>query len=101
LPAAAVRLLTDMLTHLADGRAVTVIPEEADLTTQQAADMLNVSRPYFVQLLGRQEIPFRMVGTHRRVKFRDVLAYQQAKAIEQRKALDDLAAEAQELGLGY
>jgi excisionase family DNA binding protein len=101
LPATAVRLLTDMLAHLAQGRGVTVFPEEAELTTQEAADMLNVSRPHLVALLERGILPFHKVGTHRRVLPRDLVAHRERQAIESRATLDALAAEAQELDMGY
>jgi excisionase family DNA binding protein len=101
LPAAAVRLLTDMLSHLAEGRAVAVIPEDAELTTQQAADMLNVSRPHLVSLLEKDRLAYRLVGTHRRIRYRDVASYQRESAKKQRDALDALASEAQELDMGY
>lgn len=101
LPASAVRLLTDMLAHLAQGRAVAVMPEEAELTTQQAADMLNVSRPYLVQLIESGAIPFHKTGTHRRIRLRDLLDYRERKTAGSQAALDALTAQAQELGIGY
>jgi len=101
LPAAAVSLLTDLLSHLAQGRAVAVMPEEAELTTQQAADMLNVSRPHLVQLIEGGAIPFHRTGTHRRIRLRDLLAYRERRSTESRSALDVLAEQAQDLGLGY
>ncbi|USQ72297.1 helix-turn-helix domain-containing protein [Roseomonas mucosa] len=101
LPATAVRLLTDMLAHLAEGRSVTVMPEDAELTTQEAADMLNVSRPHLVKLLQEERIPFHKTGTHRRVALRDLLAYRKARALEANTALDDLAKQAQDLEMGY
>lgn len=101
LPATAVRLLTDMLVHLADGRAVSVMPENAELSTRQAADMLNVSRPHLVKLIGEGTLPCHMVGSHRRVLLQDVIAYKAKRYREAGKAMDELAAEAQELGMGY
>ncbi|TXR46664.1 excisionase family DNA-binding protein [Phyllobacterium endophyticum] len=101
LPAGAVKLLMAVLEDMASGRAVTIVPQNAELTTQQAADVLNVSRPFLIGLLDERKLPFRMVGTHRRVRFEDVLSYKEAIDTERRKVLGQLAAEAQELGMGY
>ena len=101
LPAGAVKLLMAVLEDMASGRAVTIVPQNAELTTQQAADVLNVSRPFLIGLLDERKLPFRMVGTHRRVRFADVLNYKEAIDTERRKVLGQLAAEAQELGMGY
>lgn len=101
LPAGAVKLLMAVLEDMASGRAVTIVPQNAELTTQQAADVLNVSRPFLIGLLDERKLPFRMVGTHRRVRFEDVLNYKEAIDTERRKVLGQLAAEAHELGMGY
>ena len=101
LPAGAVSLLQAILEDMASGRAVTIVPQNAELTTQQAADFLNVSRPFLVQLLEQKKLPFRMVGTHRRIRFEDVLRYKENTDAERRKVLDQLASEAQELKMGY
>ena len=101
LPAAAVKLLTNMLVHLANGRAVSVMPGNAELTTRQAADMLNVSRPHFVQLMGKGAINFHMVGTHRRLLLEDVIAFKACRHQEMDRAIEELTAEVQELGMGY
>lgn len=99
IPAPVHRLLATMVHELARGNAVTILPVHTELTTQQAADLLNVSRPFLVQLLESGMIAFHRVGTHRRVRLQDVIAYRQARSQERRPALAEMAREAQELGL--
>lgn len=101
LPTSALRLLMQILAELADGNAVQVVPVHAELTTQEAADLLNVSRPHFVKLLEDGRIPFHRAGKHRRVKFADLMHYKQEREQISAQAMDELAQQAQELRMGY
>ena len=101
LPSAVKTLLMHLLTEMSRGNAVTIIPIHAELTTQEAADFLNVSRPYLIALLEKGEIKFHKVGTHRRIKFEDLAAYRHRKDRERDDAMAELTRQAQELGMGY
>ena len=101
LPSGVAKLLLDVLTEMSHGNAVTVAPVQAELTTNQAAELLNVSRPYLTKLLEDGVISFRKVGTHHRVRLEDVLAYKQSEDARRLRALEELAAQAQELKMGY
>lgn len=101
LPISAVRLLAEILTQMAQGNAITLIPIHAELTTQQAADLLNVSRPFLIKLLEHHKLPFRKVGKHRRIRFSDVFSFKQRSDEQRRATLEQLAAEGQELNMGY
>ncbi len=101
VPVSAIHMLVDILNQMAQGNAVSLVPVHAELTTQQAADMLNVSRPYLVKLLESGEIRFHKTGRHRRIRFDDLMTYRQQMDEASRNAADELAAQAQEGGLGY
>lgn len=101
IPVAAFRLLNEILTQMAQGNAVTLIPIHAELTTQQAADILNVSRPFLIEQLEKNIVPHRKVGTHRRVLFKDLMAYKREMDRKRLEALEQLTAQAEELDMGY
>ena len=99
LPYSILKVLMEVVHEMARGNAVRVMPIHAELTTQQAAELLNVSRPFLVSLLEQGEIKFRKVGTHRRILLEDLLVYKDRRDRERLSALDELAKEDQRLGL--
>ena len=101
LPTSALRLLGDILAELAEGNAVKVVTVHAELTTQAAADMLNVSRPHLVKLLEEGSLAFHKTGKHRRVRFVDLMAFKAQREQASEDAMAELAKQAQELALGY
>lgn len=101
LPAEVVHFMLELLEELSKGQGVTLTPLHAELTTQKAADILNVSRPFLVQRLEKGEIPFRKVGAHRRIRMSDLLEYKAKCEADSKAAMDELAAESQKLDLGY
>ena len=101
LPRQAVELFSEVLSKMANGESVMLIPLHKELTTQEAADILGVSRPYVVKLLEQGEIPYKKLRRHRRIRFEDLMAYKERSDREVELALDELVAEAQELGMGY
>lgn len=94
-------LLRDLLVEMAQGNAVTIVPTHTELTTQEAANILNVSRPHLVKLLEDGVIPFSRTGTHRRIRYQDLLSYCDQRGLENRAALDELASQAQENDMDY
>lgn len=101
LPKLVTPLLIKILTEMAQGNAVTLIPLHAELTTQEAANLLNISRPFLNKLLDRGQLRFHKVGTHRRIKFSDLEDFRQARERERAAAMEALAEQAEELGMGY
>lgn len=99
MPRSAVDLLVRILANMAAGQGVTVVPAHAELTTQQAAALLNVSRPFLIGLLEQGEIDYRTVGTHRRIKASSLLDYMRRDDAKRRDAADELATLTQEMGL--
>ncbi len=98
VPRSALAALAQVLESFAHGEGVTVLPSQAELTTQQAADTLNVSRPFLIGLLDAGQIDYRMVGTHRRVKAASLVHYLREDDARRQAAADALSAEARELG---
>lgn len=99
VPRAAVELLAPILAHMAAGHGIAIVPSHAELTTQQAADILNVSRPFLIGLLESGEITYRKVGKHRRVEAASLLDYMRADDQRRREAADELSALTQQMGL--
>ncbi|MFJ4196597.1 helix-turn-helix domain-containing protein [Pseudomonas sp. NPDC089534] len=101
LPTSALRLLADILAALAEGNAVKVVPVHAELTTQEAADLLNVSRPHLIKLLESGELSYHKTGKHRRVRFADLMDYKARRETASEQAMALLAEQAQALRTGY
>jgi excisionase family DNA binding protein len=101
LPPKVLRLFADMLGSLAQGNAVAIMPKELYVSTQEAAMFLNVSRPYLIRMLDEGKIPYHKVGTHRRIKFEDVVTYRDQRKKASHAALQELVDQAQELDMGY
>lgn len=99
LPSQAVRLLIRILEEMARGNAVTLIPLHAELTTQEAANVLNISRPTLIQLLNDRKIQFHRIGTHRRIPFQSLMEYKRKARAERQAAVDEFIAYNEELGI--
>jgi excisionase family DNA binding protein len=100
VPEAIAELMAEILANVAEGRPVTLVPENAELTIPEAADLLNVSRPYVAGLLDRAELPYRGQGAHRRVVYRDLAAYKERSDAASREAIRELAELSQEMEPG-
>ncbi len=101
IPKKALTLLSAIIQIMAEGKTISVIPSNSEISTQQAAEMLNVSRPHLIKLLERKIIPFKKVGSHRRVLLKDIMDYKKQLAKERETQLEFLANQAQSLNLGY
>jgi len=101
IPAVAARLFEEILIQLSEGNIVAIFPIQKELTTQQAADLLNVSRPYLINLIDQGKISCRKIGTHRRIYAKDILDFKEKDDFQRSSALDELVREAQELNIGY
>ncbi|MES2708137.1 MAG: excisionase family DNA-binding protein [Verrucomicrobiota bacterium] len=101
IPEALFRQFARIVRLMAEGKAIVMLPEDEAFTTQASANYLGVSRQFLVNLLEKGEIPFHRVGTHRRVTFRDLLAYEQTRDRSRRKAMDRLSSEVMEAGLYF
>lgn len=99
IPSVAYELLLEILSQMSQGNAVTLVPVHAELTTQKAANLLNVSRPHLIKLLESGEIPFRKVGTHRKILAEDLFKYKSDIDAKRSQSLDELTAITEELGL--
>ena len=101
LPGIVMQMLLDILSDMSQGNAVNIIPYKAELSTQQAADLLNVSRPYLVKLLEKGDLPFHKIGTHRRVLVKDVIDYKEQIDNARYDSLDELVQLSQDKDMGY
>jgi len=101
VPIGIFELILELLNQASQGHTVTIIPSNKEFTTQEAADLLNVSRPFVVQLLEEGKIPYRKVGAHRRIKAQDLMTYRENCEKESMDAFEELATMTQKMGLGY
>ena len=101
LPGIVMQMLLDILSETSKGNAISVIPYHAELSTQEAANILNVSRPHLVKLLEEKKINHHRVGSHRRVYAQDIIKYKQDVDAARKQSLDELTELSQELGMGY
>ncbi|MEH1841199.1 MAG: helix-turn-helix domain-containing protein [Nostoc sp.] len=99
IPEPIYQVLLQVVHAMASGKAISIVPQEQELTTQQAAEFLNVSRPYLIKLLEQQEIPYITVGTHRRVRFQDLRKYKEQRDAKRDQLLQQLVDMSEEAGL--
>jgi excisionase family DNA binding protein len=101
IPKKALIFFAAIIQNMAEGKTISIVPSHSELSTQQAADILNVSRPHLIKLLEFNKIPFKKVGSHRRILLKDIMEYQDQLAKKREDQLDFLSKQAQDLNLGY
>lgn len=101
IPKKALTLLSAIIQNMAEGKTISIVPSNSEVSTQQAADMLNVSRPHLIKLLETKNIPFKKVGSHRRILLKDIMYYKEQLDKQREAQLDFLSNQAQDLNLGY
>ena len=99
IPSSLFNIIRQLLHHLTNGQAISIVPVNTELTTQQAADLLNVSRPYLVKLLETNEIPYRKINSHRRIQVQDLMNYKSKRDAEREELLKQLSEDSRDLGL--
>ena len=101
IPKKALTLLSAIIQNMAEGKTISIVPSNSEVSTQQAADMLNVSRPHLIKILETKKIPFKKIGSHRRILLKDIMEYKEQLAKQREAQLDFLSHQAQDLNLGY
>lgn len=101
LPGDVLQILLDVLAEMSKGNAISLVPHHQEISTQEAANLLNVSRPFLIGLLEKREIPFHKVGSHRRVRLTDLLEYKERVHQQRSAVLDELTALSQDDDMGY
>ena len=101
IPKKALTLLSAIIQNMAEGKTISIVPSNSEVSTQQAADMLNVSRPHLIKILETKKIPFKNIGSHRRILLKDIMEYKEQLAKQREAQLDFLSHQAQDLNLGY
>lgn len=96
LPPSVFNVLRQVIYHMMRGRAIFIFPEQQELTTQEAADILNVSRPYLIKLLEENKIPYTTVGSHRRIRLSDLMNYKKLRSAGRKRAIEEIARISQE-----
>ncbi len=99
IPLSVYELLHEIVHHMARGDSITLVPRHKELTTQQAAEVLNISRPFLIKLLDRGEMPYRREGTHRRIALEDVLDYRDRRSAKRQRGIEHLAQRSQDLNI--